>query len=179
MRCKQTLQSGKNLHSIGKIVKNKRIFQKGYNNFDTKAYYLTRRHRGRGIGSAFLGLARFLLPLLQSGYKAVKSEAISAGKDILRDFKDKQIENIVKKRGQMAVSNLKTKAVDKIDSMMTGEGMKKSIKRRRSKKIGHIVKITKRRKTKLTKPIKNKIKIVRKKRKSKPRKKLNIKEIFG
>lgn len=169
--CIHTPQFGKNLNSMGTLVKNKRIFQKGYNNFHTGRYYLAKRHRGRGFGSAFLGLARFLIPLLQSGYTAIKNEAFSAGKDILRDIRDKQLEKIVKKRGEEAVQNLKEKAINKIDSMMmSGQGMrmrkkdKKSIKRRNVEKTKHIVKNTKRKRTSHS---------------AAPQNKINIEEIFG
>lgn len=179
MRCKHTLQSGENFNSIGKLVKNKRNYQRGYNNFHSRGFYVVKRQRGRGIGSAFLGLARFLIPLIQSGYKAIKGEAVSAGADILRDFKNKHLEDIVTKRSREAVRNLKDKASNKIDSMMKGEGprrkrQKKSIKRQRTRKNMHTAKVVKRKKTRP---------IIAKERKSRARKnklkKIDIQKIFG
>lgn len=179
MRCKHTLQSGKNLNSIGNIVKNKRTYQRGYNNFHTKGFYIVKRQRGRGFGSAFLGLARFLIPLIQSGYKAIKSEAVSAGTDILRDFKNKHLDDIVKKRSQQAVQNLKDKASNKIDSMMEGKGLrKKTIKGQRSRKNVHSVKLPKRRRTRPIIIVKKR-KSRSRKPKSKPQQKIDIQKIFG
>lgn len=186
MRCKHTLQKGENLNSIGNLVKNKRIYQRGYNNkgfnnLHSKGFYVVRRQRGKGFTSVLLGLSRFLIPLIQSGYKAIKSEAVSAGTDILRDFKNKHLEDIVKKRSQQAVKNLKEKASNKIDTMMKGEGLrrkkrKKTIKRRRPRKNIHTLKLLKR--TRSGPIIIKKRKPPARKSKSKS-KKIDIQKIFG
>lgn len=185
------LQSGTNFGSIGKLVRNKRIHQRGsnlnysipYHNLNPYRSYSIRRAQRGGFGGAFLGLARFLIPLIRSGYKALKSEALDAGADILRNLKDQGIENIVKKRSKEAVQNLKTKAVNKLDSLMSGEGKsrkkpRKTIKRMKLKKKAHInpgvARLRLKKRKKRSKSIKKKS--FRRKTRTK---RVTIKDIFG
>lgn len=180
-------QTGRNLQSIGKISKNKRIYQRGYGALCNKSYYVKNNQYGRGIGSIFLGLSRFLIPLLQSSYRAIKDEALSAGSDILQEVSKKGIDSIVKDRSRKAVQNLKDKAVQKLDTMMSGSGNgckkrktateseRKVIKRRKNKKNNQTLLATKRSTKRKENPRKNHKKI-----NTKPivnKKKLTSKEI--
>lgn len=173
-------QKGGNLGSIGKLVKNKKVYQRGYNNLSHRNYYIRAGQRGQGFGAVFSGLARFLIPLIRSGYHALKDETLSAGKDIINELKDKSIDNIVRKRGREAIQNLKTKAVNKIDSVMSGSGRKrrkkstKTIKRRHTKIKVQITPSIKR-----LQDGKGKIKNISSSKNRKKTKKLSIKDIFG
>lgn len=81
--------------------------------------------RGHGIGSFLGGLFRSVLPLLKSGARAVGKEALSAGVGLLSDLVSaRPLDESIKTRLKTANSNLKRKADEKIDSMMTGSGYK-------------------------------------------------------
>jgi hypothetical protein len=87
-----------------------------------------RTQRGRGIGSFFKGLFRFVKPLLFSGAKAVGKEALKTGSHILTDIIDKKPDQpmggIFKSRFGEAKDNLEQKI-----KKMTGSGL--GIKRKR------------------------------------------------
>lgn len=104
--------------------------------------------RGHGIGSFLGGLFRSVLPLLKNGAKVMGKEALNAGVGLLSDMLNVQPMNeSVKSRLKTAASNLKRKADEKIDSIMTGSGYKirkqkkkritsnKSLQRKGSKKV--------------------------------------------
>lgn len=182
---RKRLQRGKNLQNIGTLVRNRRNQQKRFNyqgqgfNFCKGNCFYRKNFRGRGFGSVFAGLSRFLLPIIQNSLKSLKSEAISAGSDIFNEFKNKGLEQIVTNRGKQAIQNLKNKAVNKIDSMMTGKALKKKkrkvIKRRRATKNVHKPLVVKRRRIKRKK---TRLRKGSRKRKTKESK-INFKEIFG
>lgn len=90
--------------------------------------------RGHGIGSFLGGLFRSVFPLLSSGAKAVGKEALSAGVGLLSDmFKAQPLGESFKSRFKDASANLKRKADNKIDSLMSGSGYK--IKRLKKKPL--------------------------------------------
>lgn len=87
--------------------------------------------RGHGIGSFLGGLFRSVLPLLSSGFKTVGKEALDAGVGLLSDMvNSRPIDNSIRSRFKEASTNLKRKADEKIDSLMSGSGYKMSTKRR-------------------------------------------------
>lgn len=111
--------------------------------------------RGHGIGSFLGGLFRCVLPLLSSGAKAVGKEALSAGVGLLSDLASaRPMEDSIKSRLKEASTNLKRKAVNKIDSInMSGSGYK--TKRKRLSTITPLITA----KVKAAKIIKNKIRL--------------------
>jgi hypothetical protein len=90
-----------------------------------------RTQRGRGIGSFFRGLFKFVKPLLYSGAKAVGKEALKTGSHILTDILDKKpgqpMGDIFKSRISDAKGNLEHKI-----KKMTGSGL--GLKRKRKTK---------------------------------------------
>lgn len=79
--------------------------------------------RGHGIGSFLGGLFRSVLPLFSSGAKAIGKEALSTGVGLLSDIVNaRPMEESIKTRLKEASSNLKRKADDKIDKIMSGSG---------------------------------------------------------
>lgn len=76
----------------------------------------TRIQRGRGLGSIFGGLMRFLRPLLKSGINAVKDQAIKSGIGVLQDIaaNKKPLKGILLQRGMEARDNLRDRAMKKI-----------------------------------------------------------------
>ena len=93
--------------------------------------------RGRGLGGVFANLFRYIKPLLYSGLKYFKDEALDAGSQFLSG---KDPNEILKEKGLAAVEKLREKAADKIVKM-TGSGRKrkriskpKACKKRKSNK---------------------------------------------
>lgn len=87
--------------------------------------------RGHGIGSFLGGLFRSVIPLLSSGFRAVGKETLDAGIGLLSDMvNSRPMESSIKSRFKDASANLKRKADEKIDSLMSGSGYKMSTKRR-------------------------------------------------
>lgn len=82
--------------------------------------------RGHGVGSFFSGLFRSILPVLKKGVKAVGKEALSSGIHFLGDLSENQpAKESFKKRINEAGNNLKRKAENKIEKIMSGSGNKK------------------------------------------------------
>lgn len=81
--------------------------------------------RGHGIGSFLGGLFRSVFPLLKSGAKAIGSEALNAGMGLLTDvINARPLDESVKTQLKNVSANLKRRADNKIDSMMSGSGYK-------------------------------------------------------
>lgn len=88
-------------------------------------YRGTPHQRGHGIGSFLGGLFRSVFPLLKSGAKAIGSEALSAGMGLLSDvINARPLDESVKTQLRNVSANLKRRADNKIDSMMSGSGYK-------------------------------------------------------
>jgi hypothetical protein len=87
--------------------------------------------RGHGIGSFLGGLFRSVIPLLSSGLRTVGRETLDAGMGLISDMvNSRPMESSIRSRFKEASSNLKRKADEKIDSLMSGSGYKTSTKRR-------------------------------------------------
>lgn len=136
------LQKGRALQDIGPTFKSPLIYQRGFGSYPI--YQLQRRNlSGRGVGSVFAGLFRYLQPLLTKGMKSVAKEALNAGTDILANMDNQPVKELVKKRSSEALNNLKRKAVSKLDTLMEGSAPKKRIKRRKNKKASQSVAVVK------------------------------------
>jgi hypothetical protein len=100
---------------------------------------------GRGLGNWFGNIFKSLLPILKSGYSAVKDELISGGAGLLSDtINQVPISESLENRVRKASSNLTEKAVKKIKNM-SGSGYKKAKKGKKSqssstRKKGKVVK---------------------------------------
>lgn len=87
--------------------------------------------RGHGIGSFLGGLFRSVFPLLSSGFRTVGKEALNAGVGLLSDMINSHpMDESIKSRFKNASTNLKRKADEKIDSLMSGSGYKMRRERR-------------------------------------------------
>lgn len=92
--------------------------------------------RGHGIGSFLGGLFRSVLPLISGGAKAIGKEALNAGVGLLKDMAaTKPMEESIKNRFREASSNLKRRADNKLDSLMSGSGYKS--RKRVSRRVIH------------------------------------------
>lgn len=85
--------------------------------------------RGHGIGSFLGGLFRKILPYLSRGARVVGKEALRAGLNVMEDVENNTpIKEALKTRLKESGGNLKRKAGEKINSLMTGSGYKVSAK---------------------------------------------------
>lgn len=106
------IQSGGNLTDIGELYRSPIIYQ-----------------RGRGIGSFFSGLLKYFQPLVASGAKVLKQQAIKTGKAILEEGGSKALKDILKEQGKAAAQELTQKGINKLFDSMDGAGNRKPIKR--------------------------------------------------
>lgn len=91
-------------------------------NFGNLYRVSTKVQKGRGIGSIFSGLFRFLKPHLLSGLNAVKDEALRVGGEIMQNIGQKPIKELLREKGVEGLHNLTAKAVDKMKKTMAGGG---------------------------------------------------------
>lgn len=84
--------------------------------------------RGSSIGSFLGGVFCFVLPLLKRSVNAVGKEALRAGFNIATDVgkKNTHFKEAFKTRMRESSANLQTKAKEKLDKFMHGEGYKVS-----------------------------------------------------
>ncbi len=88
--------------------------------------------RGRGVGSIFSNLWKFLQPLLRSGASFVSKELMETGSDIVNGIStQKPIKSILADRSIKIVDKIRDKAADKIKSM-AGSGSKRKQSNRKS-----------------------------------------------
>lgn len=157
------LQSGGSVDEIGPLF------------HSTVAY-----QRGRGLGSIFGGLIRFLKPIFSSGVDMLKNQAIKTGSSALTDLvTGANPKQVFQDRGREALKNLRKTAVNKLNDMY-GEGIRKfAIKRSAIKKIVHLPsKSQKKLKNKVKKPKKHKSTQTKKSVKTKNKKKKRVLDIF-
>ena len=123
-------QRGGGVENIGPLFKSKRLYQHG---FGVSSMPIVIQH-GHGIGSIFQNFYHLISPLISSGLRAIKSEAINAGRNIVKDIGVKPITELLQDHGGIAVQNLTDKAKAKIKRMQ-GEGVRRrSSKRKRKQK---------------------------------------------
>lgn len=84
---------------------------------------------GRGLGSFFGGLARYLKPLFMHGLNAIRKEALNTGAEILSEIGTRPIHEIFREKTKVAVKNLQDKAINHIRSNMQGAGISSGINR--------------------------------------------------
>lgn len=113
--------------------------QAGYGLGDIGAIYRSPHviQSGRGIGSFFGGLGKYLKPLFISGIDALRDQSLTTGKNILRDIGNKSLGDILKEQTVEAAQGLADKAVAKLKrKVQSGTG--KTIKRRKIAKKRHL-----------------------------------------
>lgn len=82
--------------------------------------------RGHGIGSFLGGLFRTITPLLKSGAKAIGSEALKTGVNLLGDLVSSvPPSQAMTSRVKEFTGNLKRRADSKIERVMNGSGYKR------------------------------------------------------
>ena len=95
--------------------------------------------RGAGLGGLFKKFMKWIvplankhvLPIIETGAKNIGNQIVNSASNFARDTIDgKNIKESASKRYNEAVDNLKQKA----ESFLQGEGIKKSIKRKRKEK---------------------------------------------
>lgn len=100
------LQSGGGLTNIGAVYQQSQFIQ-----------------HGRGLGSFFGGLVRYLKPIFMHGLNAVKKEAMHTGAQILGEIGTRPFHEIIKDSTKTAVKNLQDKAINHIRNNMQGSGI--------------------------------------------------------
>lgn len=93
--------------------------------------------KGHGVSSFFKALFRQVMPLVKQGAQAVRKEALKSGVSVLSDVtQNKPFKQSVNQRLEDAKQNLKRKASQKLQSLLTGSGYKrrKTVKRSHSSK---------------------------------------------
>ncbi|XP_057335056.1 uncharacterized protein F54H12.2-like [Microplitis mediator] len=90
----------------------------------SQVYIGSPNQRGHGIGSFLGGLFRRVLSFLKSGAKALGKEALKSGINIATDVLDHNVpvKEALSARARESDNNLKRKAQQKIDSLMSGSG---------------------------------------------------------
>ncbi len=89
---------------------------------------------GRGFGSAFASIWRFLRPVVSASLDTIKSEALKSGVGLIQDLQDnKPLKEALKSQGRVALSNLKDSAFQGLKNKMQSGGMYKRKRKRRTK----------------------------------------------
>jgi hypothetical protein len=91
-----TVQSGAGLTDIGPLYYHQRMIQ-----------------HGRGIGSFFAALYKYLKPVFLSGVSALKDQALKTGSSVLNEFGNRPFTEIIKDHGKKAVQELEKKFQNK------------------------------------------------------------------
>lgn len=130
-----TVQLGAGIKDIGPLYHNYRFVQ-----------------QGNGFGSLFGAFYRFLKPMLNTGIKTLRNQAIKTGVSVLSELGSKPFNEIITEHGKKAVQELHSKYKSKFQAgsglVVSGVADKKPIKA--------IGKINKRIKKKSIKRIQNK-----------------------
>lgn len=100
--------------------------------------------RGRGVGSFFANVLRYITPAFKSGFNMLTDQALKSTSAIAKEIGaggDKPLKQILKEQGKVALGNLASTGAEKIrKKMQTGSGImgiKRKVKRKRgqSKKV--------------------------------------------
>jgi hypothetical protein len=73
--------------------------------------------KGRGLGSVFSTLFKFISPYIGKVTKAVGKEALRGGMEIFKDLGTDSMTNLLKKQGMKSAENLASKASEKLKRM--------------------------------------------------------------
>lgn len=94
--------------------------------------------RGRGVGSFFANVLRYIRPAFKSGLSAVADQALRSTASIANEYNanagTKPMKQILKEQGKIALKNLASRGVNKLQKkLQTGSGgIKRKSKSRRS-----------------------------------------------
>lgn len=153
-------------------------YGKGSRGGISNVYIGTANQKGHGIGSFLGGLFRRILPLLRSGAKAVGREALRTGVNVAGDVLERNmgIRDSIKSRARESGVNLKRKAEEKLETLMTGSGYNgETLLRRGHSVVFGATNKSKRRKVRRSVTSRKKKTRVRNKTKKQPKKR-NIKK---
>lgn len=115
-------QTGGNYEDIGAIYRSKSKIQ-----------------CGRGIGSFFGGLYRYLRPIVSSGIDILKKEALSSGVEALSDIsKGSNPKEVFQDKGVQVLKNIRRGTIQKLYDMYGSGGRKNAIKRRLNSENFHL-----------------------------------------
>lgn len=118
------MQSGGGLTNIGSVYHQSQLIQ-----------------HGRGLGSFFGSLGRYLKPLFVQGYNILKKEAIATSAEILGEIGTRPIQDIFRDKTKIAVQNLQGKAINHIRNNMQGSGISSGINRFKKYNGGSLIDI--------------------------------------
>lgn len=176
------MQNGKGVADIGVLYRNPIYFQRG---------------AGFGLGGLFLGLSKYLIPVLKKTGEALGKQAIKSGKGIIADMantaigrSNKNLRQILSDQGSEAINDLSNKAIKGLKrklSTQIGSGRPpkrikaaRTVKNRRS--VSSSLKHKRCRRVSKKKVVKKSKRVVKKKRtikrKSEKRSKKRILDIF-
>lgn len=92
---------------------------------------------GRGIGNIFGSLARYLKPILSTGWDIIKKESLDTGKNIFGDIiSGANIKESVIGQSKSGVKNLRKSVVNKLHTLYGGS-KEKTIKRKAKPNKSH------------------------------------------
>lgn len=108
-------QSGGSLRDIGNIYRQPYRVQFG------RGYYA----RGQGLGDVFRGVLSFLRPIFSQGSKALGSELLKGGAEVLENLGgEKSVSELLKEQKTKRLKNLQSMAIDKLTRMQSGSGLR-------------------------------------------------------
>lgn len=90
---------------------------------------------GRGFGTAFTSIWRFLKPLVSASLDTVKSEALKTGVNVIQDLQNqKNLRESLKDNSRMAMKNLTSQALEGAKTRLQRGGRKKKYKKSATRK---------------------------------------------
>lgn len=110
------------------IIQSGGSYGRGSRSGISNVYIGAPNQKGHGIGSFLGGLFRRILPLLKRGATAVGREALRSGVNVVGDVleRDIPIRDSIRARARESGTNLKRKAEEKLETLMTGSGYKRA-----------------------------------------------------
>lgn len=99
--------------------------------------------RGRGVGSFFANVLRYIRPAFKSGLSAVADQALRSTASIANEYNDnagnKPVKQILKEQGKIALKNLASRGLNKLQTKLQsgsgGGGIRRKSKGRRGQSL--------------------------------------------
>lgn len=107
---------GGSLRDIGPLYRSPHSVQFGRN-----IYF----QNGQGLGSVLRGVWNFLTPIFKSSSKAIGSELLKGGAEILDNLEGgKDLKSLFQEQKEKRIKNLTNMAVDKLANLQRGSGLR-------------------------------------------------------